>query len=144
MLSLLVVHVPAYPASLHVHLVLLLLLSVVLFLLRLHLHVFPAQLLKLLGQLLLPLLLPRLLLLVVELVEVDPAQVELHEVLEVLLGQSGGVVGVTVGVVVGLPRRIRTARGGSTGLGLEVNLISTYGLISDNARLILVMLNSAL
>ena len=127
--------------SLQVHLILLsiVVVGIVLFLLlRLHFHVLPAQVLQLLGQLLLPLLLPRLL---VELVKVDPAQVEFHEVLEILLGQSGR--GVAVVVVVGrgtlrllllrLPRRrIRTARGGSTGLGLGVNLISTYGLTSDN------------
>ena len=130
--------------SLQVHLILLsiVVVGIVLFLLlRLHFHVLPAQVLQLLGQLLLPLLLPRLL---VELVKVDPAQVEFHEVLEILLGQSGrGVAVVVVVVVVGrgtlrllllrLPRRrIRTARGGSTGLGLGVNLISTYGLTSDN------------
>ena len=130
--------------SLQVHLILLsiVVVGIVLFLLlRLHFHVLPAQVLQLLGQLLLPLMLPRLL---VELVKVDPAQVEFHEVLEILLGQSGrGVAVVVVVVVVGrgtlrllllrLPRRrIRTARGGSTGLGLGVNLISTYGLTSDN------------
>ena len=131
--------------SLQVHLILLsiVVVGIVLFLLlRLHFHVLPAQVLQLLGQLLLPLLLPRLL---VELVKVDPAQVEFHEVLEILLGQSGRGVAVVVVVVVvvgrgtlrllllRLPRRrIRTARGGSTGLGLGVNLISTYGLTSDN------------
>ena len=117
----LLVHVPAYP-PLQAHLVLLseVLLLLRLRLLRLHLHVFVAQVLELLE----PLLLPGLL---VELVEVDAAEVELHEVLQVLLGEpgSGGIGGVGGGdgVVVWLPRRVGTARVGSTGLVLGVSLI---------------------